>query len=51
MSYEHYNNQPMQAVEMKLNMIIAKNPDLIHSVNRFHNHPLIRRFSHIPFIN
>ena len=26
MSYEHYINQPMQAVEMKLNMIIAKNP-------------------------
>ena len=32
MPYEYYINQPMQAVERKLNMIIAKNPHLITSV-------------------
>ena len=41
--YEYYVNQPTQAVEMKLSMIIAKNPQLINSLNRSKNHPLIRK--------
>ena len=51
MSYEHYINQPMQAVEMKLNMSIAKNPNLINPLNRFQNHPVIRKFSPIVLRN
>ena len=51
MTYEHYITLPMQAVELKLNMIIAKNPNLINSLNRFYNHLLIRKYSHIPFNN
>ena len=51
MTYENNINQPMQAVERKLKMIIAKNPHLISSINRSHNHPLIRNYSHIPFNN
>ena len=48
MSSKHYSNQPMQAVEMKLNIIVAKNPNLINSLIRFYNHPLTRKYSHIP---
>ena len=50
-SYNHYIKLPMHAVELKLNMIIGKNPNLINSLNRFHNHPLIRNYSYIPFNN
>ena len=38
-----YINEPMQAIERKLNMIFAKNPNLINSRYRFHNRPLIRK--------
>ena len=51
MTYEYYISQPMQAVEMKLNMIVAKNPQLTNSLNRFHNHPLFRKFSKLQFNN
>ena len=41
----------MPALEVRLNMIIAKNPELIISLDRNRNHPLIRIYSHIAFIN
>ena len=34
MTYEHYIIQPMEAIELKLNMIIAKNPQLVNSLGR-----------------
>ena len=34
MTYEYYMNQPMQSVELGINMIIAKNPKLIISLDR-----------------
>ena len=37
----------MQAIELNLNMIIGKNPYLIISLNRYHIHQLIRKYSHI----
>ena len=37
----------MPAVELKINMFISKNPQLIKSLNRSHIHPLIREYSHI----
>ena len=49
MTYEFYINQPMQALELKVNMIIAKNSQLVNSLDRNKNHPLIRKHSHIPF--
>ena len=49
MSYKHYTNQPMPAVERRINMIIAKIPQLINSLGRNKNHPLIRKYSLIPF--
>ena len=51
MLYGHYNKQPMQVVELGLNVIIAKNPHLIISLNRYTNHLLIRRYSQISFNN
>ena len=49
MTYYHYLIQPMNMCEKKTNMIIAKNPHLINSLDRNKNHPLIRKFLHIPF--
>ena len=47
MTYEYYIEHPMPAVELKLNMVLSKNPHLIKSLNRSHIHPLIRKFSYI----
>ena len=51
MSYEYYISNPMPMVERRINFIIAKNPQLINSLDRNKNHPLIRKYSHIPFNN
>ena len=51
MSYKYYINQPMSMLERRINMIIAKNPQLINLFNRNKNHPLLRKYSHIPFNN
>ena len=47
MSYKYYINHPMSMLERRINMIIAKNPQLIKSLDRNKNHPLIRKYSHI----
>ena len=49
MTYENYINQPMSMCERKINMNIAKNPQLINSLDRHKNHPLKIKNSHIPF--
>ena len=36
MTYDNYIKHPMQAIESKLNMIIAKDPHVINSLNRSH---------------
>ena len=51
MTYEQYMNQPMHMCERKINLKIAKNPEIIISFDRNKNHPLIRKHSHIPFNN
>ena len=51
MTYEYYIKQPKHMVESKLNLIIAKNPHLINTLDRRNSHPLIRKYSHIPFNN
>ena len=51
MTYEHYMNQPMHMCERNINMNFAKNPELINSLDQNRNHPLIRKYSHIPFNN
>ena len=47
MSYKYYINQPMSMLERRINFIIARNPQLINSLYRNKNHPLIRKYSHI----
>ena len=49
LAYKHYINHPKPAVERRINMIIARNPQLINSLDRKKNHPLINKYSHIPF--
>ena len=47
MTYDYYIKHPMSALELRLNMIISKNPNLIKSLNRSHIHLLIRKYCHI----
>ena len=47
MTFNLYITCPTPAVELKLNMILSKNPHLIKSFNRFHFHPLIQKNSYI----
>ena len=49
MTYENYINQPMSMLERRININIAKNPSLINLFERNKNHPLFRKYSHIPF--
>ena len=49
MTYKYYLSNPMPAVERRMNFIIARNPNLINTLDRNKNHPLIRNYSHIPF--
>ena len=46
MKYEHYTHPPMFPLETKLNIIMAKNPQLLDQNIK---HLLIRKYSHISF--
>ena len=37
----------MSMLERRVNMVIAKNPQLINVLDRTKNHPLIRKYSYI----
>ena len=39
---------PMSMCERKINLNIAKNPQMIKSLDRNKNHSLIRKYSNIP---
>ena len=41
LTYEHYINEPMSRCERKINMNIARNPQLISSLDCNKNHLLI----------
>ena len=47
MTLEFYKNMPMSMIERRLNIIIAKNPTLMKSLNQTTNHPLIRKYFNI----
>ena len=51
MTYKYYKNLPLSMVERRTNFNIAKNPHLINTLDRTKNHPLIRKYSDIPFNN
>ena len=48
MTYDFYLKQPKSMLEWRLKEKIAKNPILINSLNKIHNHPLIGKYSYIP---
>ena len=48
MTNKYYKNPPMSMVQKRFNIIIAKAPQLIYSLDRNKNHPLIEKYSHIP---
>ena len=50
-TYSEYLKLPLNAVERKINMIIAKKPQLINVLERNKNHPLIGKNSHRSFNN
>ena len=45
MTLEFYKNMPKSMIERRLNIILAKNPSLIKSLDQTTNHPLIRKYS------
>ena len=45
-TYKHYIKKPMHMVERRLNFVVNRDPQLINSLNRSKNHPLIRKYSH-----
>ena len=49
MNYDYYIKNPMSMLERRMNFINNKNPELINALNRNENHPLIRKYNHIPF--
>ena len=48
MTYKYHIKQPMQKVELNLKMINYKNPQLVNTLDRSPNHPLMRKYSNIP---
>ena len=49
MTYELFIEQSVQMIELNLNIIIYKNRHLINALDKGDNHPLIRKYSRIPF--
>ena len=49
MTHKFYLKQPKPMCEIKLNKIIAENPKPINCLDRIIFHPLIRKYSNIPF--
>ena len=49
MNYKYYLKQPMQLIERRLILNLAKNPQAINLLKRGSDQPLIRKYIHIPF--
>ena len=47
MTYEHYLEKPTSMCEIKLNKILAKDPNVMNCLYRITSHLLIRKYSHI----
>ena len=50
MTFDFYIKQPMLMIELNLNKMIDIDPHLISALDRSVNHPLIGKYSIIPFI-
>ena len=51
MTYKYYKNLPMTMVQRRIKIFIAKNPSLIKKLDWKKNHPLIKKYSHVPLNN
>ena len=51
MSYRYFLNSPMSMIERRMNIIIAKNPQLINLLHISKNHPLVKKYSKVLFNN
>ena len=49
MSYRYYVNSPMSMIERRMNIVIAKSPELINSLDIIKNHPLVKKYSKVLF--
>ena len=47
MTYKNYMNSPMARLERYINMVIAKNPSLIKSLDIKANHPITRKYDYL----
>ena len=47
MTYKNYMNSPMSMLERRINMVIAKNPQLIKSLDTKENHPITRKYDYL----
>ena len=47
MTYKNYMNSPMSMLERYINMVIAKNPSLIKSLDIKVNHPITRKCDYL----
>ena len=47
MTHKNYMNSPMSMLETRINMIIAKNPQLLKSINIKKNHTITRKYDYL----
>ena len=47
MTYKNYMNSPMSLLEIYINMVIAKNPSLVKSLNFKENHLITRNYDYL----
>ena len=45
-AFEYNLKQPKSMCEIRKNQILAKNPRFINCLNRYSNHPIIRKYTH-----
>ena len=46
-TYKNYMNSPMSMLERRINMVIAKNPQLIKSLDIKENNPITRKYDYL----
>ena len=49
MTYESYIKKPISMGEINLNQTSFRNPNLINYLKRSNCHPIIRKYSNVPF--
>ena len=47
MPHKIYIQYPMQMIERQINLVFDRYPELLNTLDRRINHPIIRKYSHI----